>query len=59
MDGWLSRNYVNTGLKFRILPIEKSPTFRRRWFTVSAGWLKMEPAGKAEAGSAGVQPTEE
>ena len=39
--------------------VENSPTFERNRFTVAADWLKMKPAGEAEAGSAGVQPAEE
>ena len=40
----------------RVLSVENSRTLRWWWFTVSAGWATMKPAGEAEAGNAGVQP---
>jgi hypothetical protein len=35
------------------------PPFGGDGLHVPAGWVKMKPAGEAEAGSAGVQPAEE
>jgi hypothetical protein len=56
---WLRGQLCQYRMKIPHGSDRKIRTFRRLEFTVSAGCLRMEPAGEAEAGNAGVQPAKE